>query len=273
MRGDGRIFLRGQIYWCAYYLNGKEYRESTGQADETKASKFLQHRLREVGADLVGGKKFVAPQDRKLLIRDLLDALRQDYELRGITSSQNKSSIARADRDFGDYRAFDLQPERVDAYIRERQGHGDRPATINRTLQHVVTAYRLAIDRGHLTSMPKIRVLSERGNARKGFFSQQEIRAVIANLPADVRDFVLFGYLTGWRRNETASLAWADIEGDTICLRDENAKNGEARSVPIEGELAEVVERRRQARLVNGVLTTRVFHRGGLPIGEFRKSW
>lgn len=43
MRGDGRIFKRSgsSFYWCAYYLRGKQYRESTGETDEVKAQKFL----------------------------------------------------------------------------------------------------------------------------------------------------------------------------------------------------------------------------------------
>ena len=52
-RGDGRIFTRtgSALLWCAYYLRGKEYRESTGTADPDKAAKFLKRRLKEVGAD------------------------------------------------------------------------------------------------------------------------------------------------------------------------------------------------------------------------------
>ncbi len=56
---------------------------------------------------------------------------------------------------------------------------------------------------------------------------------MIANLPEYLRDFVLFGYLTGMRRGEIASLEWADVDGDIITLRGENAKTGESRTVPL----------------------------------------
>ena len=45
MRGDGRIFRRGRIWWIAYYRNGSEYRESSGRADEESARRLLQKRL------------------------------------------------------------------------------------------------------------------------------------------------------------------------------------------------------------------------------------
>src|SRR6516162_3411619 len=44
------------LLWCAYYLRGKEYRESTGETDPNKAEKYLKRRLKEVGADQIGAK-------------------------------------------------------------------------------------------------------------------------------------------------------------------------------------------------------------------------
>jgi len=63
-RGDGRIFQRkgSAFWWCAYYLRGKEYRESTAQSDERKAKKFLDRKLKDVHADQIGARQFVGPQ-------------------------------------------------------------------------------------------------------------------------------------------------------------------------------------------------------------------
>jgi len=56
-----------------------------------------------------------------------------------------------------------------------------------------------------------------------------------------------------------------------------DAKDGEARVVPIEGELAYLFARRQAARQVRRddvrMLCPLVFHRDGEPIGDFRKSW
>ncbi len=68
-RGHGRIFLRGQTYWMAYYLHGKEYRESTHSTDQKEAEKFLQTRMQEVGADAIGAKAFVTPQARRIKVQ------------------------------------------------------------------------------------------------------------------------------------------------------------------------------------------------------------
>lgn len=84
MRGTGRIFQRkgSALLWCAYYLIGKEYRESTGETEPGKAEKFLKRRIKEVGADQIGAKAFVGPQQERVKISELLDALEADYKLR-----------------------------------------------------------------------------------------------------------------------------------------------------------------------------------------------
>jgi integrase len=277
MRPNKGIFQRGKIWWVAYYLRGKEYRESTKETDEVKAGKFLQRRLKEVHADEIGARTFTTPKASRLTMHELLEALKADFELRGKGSAQNLSVLKRADTDFGAYRAVDLTAEKIDAYIEQRLGDGDAKATINRTTQLLGQAYALAIRRGHLSRAPYIRHLSETGNARQGFFSEPELAAVISHLPEDLRDFVRFAAATGMRKGECCSLTWSDLEGDVLTLQGEHAKNGEARSVPLVGELAEIIERRKAARQVKENGTARmiehIFHRRGQPVAEFRKSW
>jgi integrase len=110
---------------------------------------------------------------------------------------------------------------------------------------------------------------------RRGFFSESEIRKVIANLSPALADFTLFAWLCGMRKSEIASLRWEDVDGDCIRLRAENAKNGKSRALPLEGELAELIGRRKVARQfkTNGTVTLSalIFHRKGDPICEFRK--
>jgi integrase len=126
--------------------------------------------------------------------------------------------------------------------------------------------------------VPFVRHLSEAGNARQGFFAEADFQNVVSNLPDYLKDFVRFAYLTGMRKGEIASLRWDDVDGDSIRLRAENTKNGEGRTVPIEGELAELIDRRNAARQVRKpdlpiTLSAWIFHRSGEPIGDFRKAW
>lgn len=273
MRGDGRIYQRGNVFWICYYLRGKQYRESANTTDQKTARNFLKARLREVGADLIGARAFTTPKANRLTIGDLLGALKADLILRGVFSNQTECHLKRADADFGDIRAVNLTSERVDAYVERRLAEGSKPATVNRPLQLISQSFRLAVKRGNLSHVPYIRHLSEAGNARQGFFTEKEVQAVIAHLPADIQDFVRFGFITGMRKNEICSLTWSDVDGDTLVLRGENSKNGEARAIPLVGELSSLIARRSKARLVGDTLTRFIFHRDGERVGEFRKSW
>lgn len=284
MRGDGRIYQRqgSPFLWCAYYLRGKQYRESTGETDQQKAEKFLKRKLKEVHADEIGARPFVGPQQQRITISELLDALEADYKLRGKDSPQFQSHLKVIRDHFGDWRAVNVTAESVDKFITARlegaaELKGKSPATVNRSTQLLSQAFTLAVKRGHLATAPDIRHLSESGNARQGFFGDREFRNVESNLPSYLKDYARFAYLTGWRKSEIASLRWEDVDGDVIRLRGENAKNGESRTVTLDGELAELMERRKKARTVkteSGVtLADLVFHNSGGAIVDLRKAW
>src|SRR5512137_3152127 len=100
-------------------------------------------------------------------------------------------------------------------------------ATINRELELLRRALRLARDRQLLPSIPKVRVLPE-NNTRQGFFERPDLEAVVAALPDYLQDFTRFAYLTGWRKGEIISLKWTDVDQDAgaIRLRPEAAKTG-----------------------------------------------
>jgi integrase len=284
MRGDGRIYKRpgSSLWWCQYSLRGKVYRQSTDEPDEGKALKFLKRKLKEVHADQIGARSFVGPQQERITVSGLLDALEADYKLRGKASPQFKAHLKPMREHFGDWRAVEVRAEAVDKFISmllegTADVRGKAPATVNRSTQLLAQAFNLALERRQLSMAPHIRHLPERGNARQGFFADHEFRGVVENLPSYLQDFARFGYLTGWRRGEIASLRWEDVDGDLIRLRGENVKNGESRSITADGELAELLERRKKARQVKTktavLIADLVFHHGGEPIVDFRKAW
>jgi integrase len=272
-RGDGRIFLRGSKLWCSYYVDGIEHRESTKTDDPIKAEKYLRARLKEVHAhELDPTKPFISQRDRRRKIDDLMDGLKADFEIRAKWNPQVRTNIEHVRSAFGTIRAMNLTKEDVDDYISQRLAAGYANASINRTTQLLKQGFVLAE-----LPAPKIRRLEERDNKRRGFFTEQDVRRVLSNLSTELADFVLFAWLTGMRKGEIASLRWEDVDGNELVLRGENAKNGEERVIPFEGELADLIERRKRARQfkLNGMmmLSAFIFHRRGERICEFRKSW
>src|SRR5215471_6204224 len=129
-----------------------------------------------------------------------------------------------------------------------------------------------------ISSAPFITRLSEIGNERQGFFETADFEAVVARLPAYLQDLVRFGFLTGWRKGSIKSLRWSDVGEDVIYLRAENSKSRKPETMPLEGELLDIIERRRAATVLEDKNGSKrfaefVFHRKGQPIGDFRKAW
>jgi integrase len=283
-RGEGRIYARGKMLWVAYHLRGKKIRESTGAwvGDEKAAEKFLRNRLKEVHADEIGARTFTTPKACRLTVHDLLEALKADLQLREKLSSQNASHLKRADADFGNRLAVALTSEQIDAYKRARLAEHDAPASINRPLQLIRQAYGFAVKREHISRVPNIEFLSEKGNARKGFCDEPTFRKILKVLPSYLKDFCLFGYCTGMRYGEIRSLKWAYVNGDVIELQAVDAKGdhdeSNARLIPMVGkDLAGILERRKTARKVKSdggtTLAALIFHHSGNPIVDIRKAW
>jgi integrase len=290
-RGDGGLYRQkgSANYWMQFFLNGRKHRESTGEADEKKARDVLRKRLKEVHASEVTGLVFESVRMRKITVSDLCDAHQSDLTLRGKWSAQNRSHLKRVRDDFGDLIAAAVTPEQIDKYIERRLASnrgakgelipGDRPASINRSLQLLGQCFNLAVKRGKLSRAPYIRKLSEADNVRQGFFSEAEIGDVLANLPNDgLRDFVEWASLTGQRKSEIAAMRWDMLDGNEIRVPAGFCKNRRARVIPLGPELLAIIERRRKARRVVSMdgttqLAEPIFHRSGLPVGDFKKSW
>ncbi len=190
---------------------------------------------------------------------------------------------------FGDDRAVDVTEARIERYKADRRGSLTRtrcgvgkrrvaPATVNRELNVLERTFRLAVRQKLLSVAPTIELLVE-GMPRQGFLEPADFERVAYLLPADLEDFARFGYLSGWRKGEVARLTWPDVDrtNGRIVLRRELSKNAEPRVLPLVGELATLIERRWIAReyeaLGGTALAPFVFHRDGLPVGDFRKAW
>jgi integrase len=240
------IYKRGNVWWYEFTFNGVRIQRSTKLGDKNDAREIERAAWTQLARGEVGLDQKAKLKD--MSIGDLLDALKADFKIRGKDTVRNLSTLELARDAFKDLTTRTLTPAAVDAYIEKRLADGDRPATINRKTELIGQAFRLALERGEVRSIPKIRHLSEQGNARQGFFSEAEFRSVIEHLPADLKDFALFAYLTGWRKSEVASVRWSDVSDGVIFLRSENSKNGESRTVIIDGELSELINRRKEAR-------------------------
>ncbi|MBN1443140.1 MAG: tyrosine-type recombinase/integrase [Planctomycetes bacterium] len=276
MRGQGRVFRRGEIWWCAYFRRGKEFRESSGSTKEADAKRLLKKRLGEIHAG-----SFIAPAKERLTVPELLEAVVLDYEVNGRKNLRNvRAHIKRLEAAFGFDRAIDVTEERIERYKLSRIEEGAAPATVNRELAVLRRGFSLAVQRRLLNRSPRFSLLRE-APPRQGFVERGDFARLAEALPEPIRDLASFAFLCGWRKREITSLTWAEVDlaERLVWLRSERSKNGRGRVLPLEGELLELIEKRKRLRVVTKPsgetsLSPLVFHRGdGKPLGDIRKSW
>jgi integrase len=204
-----------------------------------------------------------------------MDALSSHFKAQDQLSTPVACTIKKVKEQFANKRATKLTAAEVNEWITERRENGDKKATINRATQLLKQAYKFK--KLPMPGPEAIIRFDELDNARQGFFTDPEIRRVMARLPEYLADFALFGWGTGMRRGEIAGLKWTYVQDGTIRIPAEITKTKKAHSIPLVGELAEVIQRRRAARSVERdgtvVLADLIFHRDGEPVRNFRRCW
>jgi integrase len=203
----------------------------------------------------------------------LLDRLKQRWQLEGKATVQNLSLLKKVKADFGTKMADALTAQDLERYALRRRKEKYANATTNRIFQCLRRAHSLA-------GVPwsKFELLPEH-NRRMGFFSAEQMEKVLGNLPDDgLRDFVRFCWATGMRKGEASELRWSFLQDGQIIVPPEICKSRKPHVIPVAGPLAAIIEARKSSRAFKVMDTTQlsefIFHRGdGLSITEFRKSW
>lgn len=274
MRGDGRIFQRkgSKRFWIAYYVDGQEVRESGGRT-EGEARRLLRERLTQLHRD-----EYVPPEHERRTIGALLDELLAHLELKGSKSVGSLRSHCKPVRKaLGHLEARQLTAARIEAYQGERLAAGKARATVNREIQPLQQALRLAQRQGRLGRSPYVALLRE-DNARQGFFEREDFERVARHLPDPIADIAWFAYFSGWRKGEIVGLRWESVDRKAKEVRLPSSKNGRGRVLPLEGALVALVERRwtaREFRTAEGItaLSDFVFHARGHAVVDFKRSW
>jgi integrase len=307
LRGSGRVYRvryankqLGPIWWMAWSVRGKLYRESSKSTERSVAVKLLKHRV----AESAGGKPVIGPTAERVTLATMLDALKDDYARKGNRSAFVPRAASLLAGLGEDTRAVNITRDVISRYIAERRKQLIRRATgkeiivkgklvaerilrppSNGTLNYELRLLRRAfhiqvearkLSRDHVPVMPML----EKSRPRQGFLDPAEFEQLHAALPEYLRDVIRFLYLSGWRKNEALTLEHRDVEldrdkrgaiiGGMIHLRAEQSKTKETRTLPLSDDLLAIMGRADAAR---SLACPFVFALDGKKLPSFRKTW
>lgn len=129
---------------------------------------------------------------------------------------------------FGTLKAQRVTTEILKEYRRKRVSEGRTEATANRELSILRTAFH----RGRKCTPPKVLSvpyfpMAQETNVRTGFLSDEQYKALLGELPAELKPLFVVGYNTGIRLGELRSIQWeqVDLSQGLIALRNGETKN------------------------------------------------
>jgi integrase len=175
---------------------------------------------------------------------------------------------------FGKLKATRVSTERMREYRDKRKAAGRSDATVNRELSILRTDFNLGrkctppkVDR-----LPYFPIVSETGNARQGFLTDEQYAKLRDALPDDLKPLFVTAYFTGVRLGELLAWQWVQVDWEQgfVTLQADETKSGNARVVPIlAGEMRDWLQWSHEQS--NGCVY--VFNRVGEPIKDFRSAW
>ena len=268
LRGEGHIYRRGRIWWIQYYRIGRRVFESSRSDHKPIAERLLRQRLGEVAAGVAP-----PPGAARITYEDLRDALLADYAIKRrkwLTRQGRLYELVHLDSFFEGWRVPRMTTDEIRVYIAKRQEEGAANGTINRELALFRRMFRLAVEDGKLRAVPHFPMLKE-APPRKGFLEHADYQKLRQELSEYLRPILAMGYYTGMRLGEILRLRWSnvDLANAEVRLDAGTTKNDEARTIPLTGELLEMLRIERQRNSHDAL----VFSRFGLPIASFRKAW
>lgn len=285
----GRLFKRRSrltgaelpTWWCAYYVDGKERRESTGAADHDEAQRFL--RKRQVAVD--DGTITAAARDR-LTVAAILDLVRGHYALQGHrTTDTVQSHVRQLTAALGSTRrALDVTTGQVQRVLERWRAAGFSAATCNRRLAVLRRAYHLAKLRLDPARLDFGDLFLPEQSPRGKYMSPDVFARIHAALPTDdLRGFFEFSYTCGTRKQQLARTTVAHVNPSTwtVTWPATEVKAKEPHVLALDGRALAII----QAQLARRPLHCRYLFHGPLCapghtpsqryacIGDVKKAW
>lgn len=240
MKGDGTIYKRGQVWWIKYYRHGRAFSMSA----ETKVKEIAKNRLRDEVAK-ARGNQWIDPKQRAVTVGELVADLIVWYR----TVAHKEEMAYGLERAWKNYMVASFDHVRADSFGTKHQRdyralrteYGAAPATINREMQYVRKAFKIAFraEPAKVLRVPYFEI-PEVDNARKVFLDEatmDKLRKAASSLGLWQRITMEIAFTYGWRRSDLFRLRVRDVNLAQRLLRLETSKNKEPREVPIPDSL------------------------------------
>jgi integrase len=242
------IFRKGNRYVAVWRHRGQQRKRSFRTLTEARRFKART------------GAGETAPVSREPFDRYALGWIEryQGRTRRGLAdstrASYRDSIVKNAIPFFGTTRLDAIDPPMVRDFIGSLVDRGLTGASVRRHIAPVRAMFAEAVEDGALRVNPasgvRVIVRGERRTRKPRMLTPEQVRRVLAEIPDEHRDLVLFLSVTGTRISEALAATWADLDREhgapVFVVRRSKTEAGE-RTIPLSPEMNRRLLRRRAA--------------------------
>ena len=206
---SGRIYQRNKFLHIDFCVDGRRVRESTHSSNKKFAVELLAKRITEVREN----KYFDIRKRQKILFKDFAEKYLSQYSIPNKrSSSRDAQSIKFLNKKFGDKFLYEIEPESIEIYKRERLEQVQE-STINREIVCMKHIYTKAIEWGYVSDNPvkKVKLFNEKHRQRLRWLEWDEIKKLLDACYDKIKPIVLTAIATGMRQGEILKLKWSNI--------------------------------------------------------------
>lgn len=257
---QGTLKKRGRVYWARWYVDGKEYKRSTGKTNQTEARAVLDqwiapHRLKNEAERL----RFMVSRAESMEAAALTASAAPLVHVWGWYTGTTSITLPRP----ATLRQYETQWDRFMLWMREH--HPDRKAveavdhdtarafiasvraartanTANKYLRFLSTVWTVLRKDGRTDAAnpwANIAAVKEVQQGRREL-TLEELRHVCQSAQGDLRPLVAIGLYTGLRLGDVSTLKWSevDLERGIICRIPSKSQEPKPVLIPIHPTLA-----------------------------------
>lgn len=204
------------------------------------------------------GSYFDKPVGNNKTFRNLMERFMNEHAPKvGINTRKGYATyLKHLSSFFGDTNLMSISPKAISRYKVLRMDKGLRPATINRELSMLSTAFNLAINEWEwIKDNPVSRVTKEKeNNQRDKWLTMDEERRLLENAPEWLSEIIIFALNTGLRQDELLSLEWCRVNHLRKTILIQKTKNGSPKTVPLNKTALAILEGRSVVKSVKNDL-------------------
>ncbi len=244
---DG-IRYRNGAYYCDFYGGGRRVRKKLSGNLDVAMQLFNELRSRADKADFnLMDNDYPLADLKTQYMRHCRQTLKPSSVARYGTCL--KAILARLPAN----RVSQVTVETVLLYREERLAAGATPRTVNMEVGALATMLRWGVDPARVIALNPIEKLSplRHDHPKEGrALTVEEVGRLLDKSPQPWRDIWYAFLVTGMRKEELASLTFADVDWDAreLLVRSDVAKNHTLRRIPIDAGLWEILRRQEAGR-------------------------